>query len=73
MAVTGLAPIAGEAADQQSKMKACNEQSNAKGWGEGKGEERQALVKKCLSTKPVKDGKTAQQEKMKAGNKMAGK
>ncbi|MGE3978552.1 MAG: PsiF family protein, partial [Nitrospira sp.] len=30
---------------QQNKMKACNEQANAKGFGEGKGEERKAFMK----------------------------
>ena len=67
-----LAPIASEAAEQQNKMKACSEQANAKGLGEGKGEERKAFMKECLSAKPVKGGKTAQQEKMKACNKEAG-
>ena len=32
-----LAPLSGDAADQLNKMKACNEQANAKGFGEGKG------------------------------------
>ncbi|MEC4888867.1 MAG: PsiF family protein [Nitrospira sp.] len=72
LAVMGLAPMVSEAAEQQNKMKACNEQANAKGFGEGKGEERKAFMKECLSAKPVKDGKTAQQEKMKACNKEAG-
>ena len=67
-----FAPMASEAAEQQNKMKACNEQANAKGLGEGKGEERKAFMKECLSAKPVKSGKTAQQEKMKACNKEAG-
>ncbi len=67
-----LAPMASEAADQQNKMKACNEQANAKGFGEGKGDERKAFMKECLSAKPAKSGKTAQQEKMKACNKEAG-
>jgi psiF repeat-containing protein len=71
-AVIVLAPMASEAADQQNKMKACNEQANAKGFGEGKGEERKAFMKECLSAKPAKSGKTAQQEKMKACNKEAG-
>jgi psiF repeat-containing protein len=66
------APLAGHAAEQQNKMKACSEQAKAKGLGEGKGEERKAFMKECLSAKPVKDGKTAQQEKMKACNKEAG-
>jgi len=67
-----LAPIVGEAADQQNKMKACSDQANAKGLGEGKGDERKAFMKECLSAKPAKSGKTAQQEKMKACNKEAG-
>lgn len=72
--VAGLCvtPIALAAPDQQNKMKACNEQANAKGFGEGKGDERKAFMKECLSAKPVKSGKTAQQEKMKACNKEAG-
>ncbi|HLZ35482.1 MAG TPA: PsiF family protein [Nitrospira sp.] len=67
-----LAPVAGEAADQKNKMKACSEEANAKGLGEGKGEERKAFMKECLSAKPAKSGKTAQQEKMKTCNKEAG-
>lgn len=66
------APLAGHAAEQQNKMKACSEQATAKGLGEGKGEERKAFMKECLSAKPVKSGKTAQQDKMKACNKEAG-
>lgn len=72
LAVLCLTPLASDAAEQQNKMKACNEQANAKGLGEGKGEERKAFMKECLSAKPVKSGKTAQQEKMKACNKEAG-
>lgn len=73
LAVMCLAPMASQAADQQNKMKACNEKANAKGLGEGKGEERKAFMSECLSAKatPAK-GKTAQQEKMKACNKEAG-
>ncbi|HEY6973835.1 MAG TPA: PsiF family protein [Nitrospiraceae bacterium] len=67
-----VAPFALAAPDQQNKMKACNEQANAKGLGEGKGDERKAFMKECLSAKPAKSGKTAQQEKMKACNKEAG-
>ncbi len=72
--VLGLcaAPFAIAAPAQQNKMKACNEEANAKGFGEGKGDERKAFMKECLSAKPVKSGKTAQQEKMKACNKEAG-
>ena len=72
LTVSVLAPLSSEATDQQNKMKACNEQANAKGLGEGKGEERQAFMKECLSAKPAKSGNTAQQEKMKACNKEAG-
>lgn len=72
--VAGLwvAPFALAAPDQQHKMKACNEQATAKGLDEGKGDERKAFMKECLSAKPVTSGKTAQQEKMKACNKEAG-
>ena len=72
VSVISLAPLAVEAADQQNKMKACNDQANAKGLGEGKGEERKAFMKECLSAKSAKGGKPAQQEKMKACNKEAG-
>lgn len=50
LAVIILAPLSGDAADL-NKMKACNEQANAKGFGEGKGEERKAFMKECLSAK----------------------
>jgi hypothetical protein len=64
--------MASEAATQQNKMRDCSEQAMAKGLGEGKGDERQAFMKECLSAKSTKSGKTAQQEKMKACNKEAG-
>lgn len=68
-----MSPIAGAAPAQQNKMKACNAQADEKGLeGEGKGEERKAFMKECLSAKPTQSGKTAQQEKMKACNKEAG-
>jgi len=67
-----MPPLAGGAADPQNTMKVCNEQANAGGLGEGKGEERQAFLQKCLSAKPAKTRKTAQQEKMKTCNKDAG-
>ena len=72
LAALFLAPMASEAAEQQNKMKACNEEANAKGLGEGKGDERKAFMKECLSAKAAKGGRTAQQEKMKACNKEAG-
>jgi hypothetical protein len=55
-------------------MKACNEQANAKEFGEGKGEERKAFMKECLSAKSEKSGggKDTQQNKMKTCNKEAG-
>ena len=40
--------------------------------GEGKGEDRKAFIKECLAAKPVKNGKTAQQERMKTCNREAG-
>lgn len=70
----GVTPFAMAAPAQQNKMKACNEQANAKGFGEGKGEERKAFMKDCLSAKPEKSegGKESQQNKMKTCNKEAG-
>ena len=73
LAVMCLAPITSEAAGQQNKMAACNKEANDKGLGEGKGDERRAFMKECLSAKPAKGGgKMAQQEKMKTCNKEAG-
>ena len=66
-----LAPLAMAAPAQQNKMKACNEEATAKGFGEGKGDERKAFMKECLSAKPAKAG-GAQQDKMKSCNKVAG-
>jgi hypothetical protein len=51
-----MTPFAVAAPGQQNKMKACNEQANAKGLGEGKGEERKAFMKECLSAKSEKGG-----------------
>jgi hypothetical protein len=69
----GATPFAVAAPAQQNKMKACNEQANAKEFGEGKGEERKAFMKECLSAKPEKSGsKDTQRNKMKACNKEAG-
>jgi hypothetical protein len=71
--VMGFVPMAGAAPGQQNKMKACNTAADEKGLGgEGKGDERQAFMKECLSAKSKKSGKTAQQEKMKTCNKEAG-
>ena len=70
----GVTPVAVAAPEQQNKMKACNEQANAKGFGEGKGDERKAFMKECLSAKSGKGGggKETQQNKMKTCNKEAG-
>lgn len=65
-----VAPLAVAAPAQQNKMKACNEQATAKGLGEGKGDERKAFMKECLSAKPEKAG-GSQQNKMKSCNKEA--
>ena len=74
--VSGLciAPFAIAAPAKQSKMAACNVQANDKGLGEGKGDERKAFMKECLSAKPAKAVKTGgtQQNKMKSCNKEAG-
>ncbi len=70
-----VAPFAIAAPAQQSKMKTCNAEATAKGLGEGKGDERKAFMKACLSAKPEKATKTAaggQQNKMKMCNKEAG-
>lgn len=70
----GGTPYAMGAPAQQNKMKACNDQATAKGLGEGKGEERRAFMKECLSAKSTKGGggKETQQNKMKTCNKEAG-
>ena len=73
-----VAPFAIAAPAQQNKMKTCNAEATAKGLGEGKGDERKAFMKECLSAKPDKATKTAagagatQQNKMKTCNKEAG-
>ncbi len=70
-----VAPFAVAAPAQQNKMKTCNAEATAKGLGEGKGDERKAFMKECLSAKPEKATKTAaggQQNKMKMCNKEAG-
>ena len=71
-----VAPFAVAAPAQQNKMKTCNAEATAKGLGEGKGDERKAFMKECLSAKPEKSAKTAaggtQQNKMKSCNKEAG-
>lgn len=58
---------------QQNKMKTCNAEADAKGLsGEGKGDERKAFLKACLSAKSAKaDTGGAQQNKMKTCNKEA--
>jgi hypothetical protein len=70
----GVTPWAIAAPAQQNKMKACNEQANAKGLSEGKGDERMAFMKRCLSAKSAKSGeeKGDQQQKMKMCDKETG-
>jgi hypothetical protein len=70
----GVTPFAVAAPAQQNKMASCNKEANEKGLGEGKGDERKAFMKECLSAKSVKSGsgKGNQQNKMKACNKEAG-
>ena len=71
--VSGLciAPFAIAAPAKQNKKAACNAQANDQGLDEGKGDERKAFMKECLSAKPGKAGGT-QQSKMKSCNKEAG-
>ena len=66
-------PSLSYAGAQQSKMKTCNAEADAKGLsGEGKGDDRKAFMKTCLSAKPAKTKATgSQQNKMKACNKEA--
>ena len=71
----GIAPFAIAAPAKQSKTDACNAQASDQGLGEGKGDEREAFIKECLSAKPAKAGGTQQsnqQNKMKSCNKEAG-
>ncbi len=59
-------------AGQPNKMTTCNAEADAKGLGEGKGDERKAFMKECLSAKPTKAAAGAsQQTKMKTCNKEA--
>lgn len=69
--VLSLSPLAVAATPQQNKMKACNEQATAKGLGEGKGDERKAFMKECLSAKAANAAGGSQQNKMKSCNKEA--
>ncbi len=66
-----IAPFAIAAPAKQSKIAACNAQANDKGLEEGRGDERPAFMKECLSAKPTKTGGT-QKNKMKTCNKEAG-
>ena len=76
LAVFLAAPPDGYAAGaHKNKMKACNAEADAKGLsGEGKGPERKAFMKACLSAKSSKGaaGGASQQSKMKRCNKNAG-
>ena len=55
---------------QQNKMKTCNADADAKGFsGEGKGEQRKAFMKECLSAKAAAGA--TQQNKMTTCNKDA--
>ncbi len=58
---------------QQNKMATCNKDANAKGLsGEGKGDERKAFMKECLSAKSEKSAAgSTQQNKMTTCNKDA--
>ena len=65
-----ITPPLSYAGAQQNKMKSCNAEADAKGLsGEGKGDDRKAFMKTCLSAKPSKrDSGGSQQNKMKNCN-----
>lgn len=69
-----ITPFAIAEPGQQNKMTACNVEANEKGLGEGKGDERKAFMKECMSAKQAKAVKAGgtQQNKMKTCNKEAG-
>ena len=48
-----IAPQLGYAGAPHNKMKACNAEADSKGFsGEGKGDDRKAFMKTCLSANP---------------------
>ena len=69
-----VAPFAIAEPGQPNKMAACNAQAIEKGLVEGKGDERKAFMKECMSAKQAKTVKAGgtQQNKMKTCNKEAG-
>ena len=73
LAAVLVTPQLSYAGAQQNKMKTCNADADAKGLsGEGKGDQRKAFMKECLSAKPEKAAAGAsQQNKMKTCNKDA--
>lgn len=56
----GIAPFAIAAPAKQSKTDACNAQASNQSLGEGKGDEREAFIKECLSAKPAKAAEAPQ-------------
>ncbi len=70
LAAVLITPSLSYAGAQQNKMKTCNAEADAKGLsGEGKGDERKAFMKTCLSAKTAKrEGAGSQQNKMKTCN-----
>ena len=68
-----VTPQLSDAGAQHNKMKACNAEADAKGLsGEGKGDDRKAFMKTCLSAKAAKAATGgSQQNKMKTCNKEA--
>ncbi|MGC3976556.1 MAG: PsiF family protein [Nitrospira sp.] len=73
LAAVLVTPQLSYAGAQQNKMKTCNADADAKGLsGEGKGEQRKAFMKECLSAKSEKaTAGASQQNKMKTCNKDA--
>lgn len=70
LAAALVTPQLSYAGAQQNKMKTCHAEADAKGLsGEGKGDERKAFMKTCLSAKSTKRERgESQQSKMKSCN-----
>ncbi len=73
LAAVLVTPPLAYAGAQQNKMKTCNADADTKGLsGEGKGDDRKAFMKTCLSAKSAKtEAGGSQQKKMKTCNKEA--
>ena len=69
LAASLMTPQLSYAGAQQNTMKTCNAEADATGLsGEGKGDDRKAFMKTCLSAKSAKRDTGSQQNKMKNCN-----